>query len=216
MELIEKILSASNLTLASKDVIRNKGAGGIDGMNVKDLKEYLDNNRDALTNQIRKCEYIPQPIRGKDIPKGNGKFRTLGIPTVVDRMLQQAVTRIVMPNYEYLFSNYSYGFRPKRNTHQAVQKSLQYINEGYQNIVEIDLKGFFDEVDHVLMLQILYRKIKCKATMTLIRRWLRVPILQKGKLVKRRKGVPQGSPISPLLSNIILHELDKYMENKDM
>jgi RNA-directed DNA polymerase len=216
MELIEKILSVSNLTLASKDVIRNKGAGGIDGMSIKDLKEYLDNNRDILTNQIRKCEYIPQPIRGKDIPKGNGKFRTLGIPTVVDRMLQQAVTRIIMPNYEYLFSNYSYGFRPKRNTHQAVEKSLQYVNEGYQNIVEIDLKGFFDEVDHVLILQILYRKIKCKATMTLIRRWLRVPIVQNGKLVKRRKGVPQGSPISPLLSNIILHELDEYMENKDM
>lgn len=216
MELIEKVLSVSNLTLASKDVIRNKGAGGIDGMSIKDLKEYLDNNRDVLTNQIRKCEYIPQPIRGKDIPKGNGKFRTLGIPTVVDRMLQQAVTRIIMPNYEYLFSNYSYGFRPKRNTHQAVEKSLQYVNEGYQNIVEIDLKGFFDEVDHVLILQILYRKIKCKATMTLIRRWLRVPIEQNGKLVKRRKGVPQGSPISPLLSNIILHELDEYMENKDM
>ena len=216
MELIEKVLSVSNLTLASKDVIRNKGAGGIDGMSIKDLKEYLDNNRDVLTNQIRKCEYIPQPIRGKDIPKGNGKFRTLGIPTVVDRMLQQAVTRIIMPNYEYLFSNYSYGFRPKRNTHQAVEKSLQYVNEGYQNIVEIDLKGFFDEVDHVLILQILYRKIKCKATMTLIRRWLRVPIVQNGKLVKRRKGVPQGSPISPLLSNIILHELDEYMENKDM
>jgi len=214
MELIEKILSTGNLTQASKEVIRNKGAGGVDRMQVEDLKGYLDNNKYTLINQILKCKYIPQPIRGKDISKGNGKFRTLGIPTVVDRMLQQAVMRIIMHQYEYMFSDYSYGFRPKRNTHQAIGKSLEYINSGYQHIVEIDLKGFFDEVDHVLLLQILYRKIKCKATMTLIRRWLRVPIEQKGKLVKRRKGVPQGSPISPLLSNIILHELDEYMENK--
>lgn len=216
MELIEEILKASNLTQASGEVIRNKGAGGIDGMSVKDLKSYLSMNREVLINQIRRQEYTPQPIRGKEIPKGNGKFRTLGIPTVVDRMLQQAVLRIIMPRYEYVFSSYSYGFRPNRNTHQAVAKSLEYINEGYQNIVEIDLKGFFDEVNHVVLLQLLYRKIKCKATMTLIRRWLRVPIEQNGKLVKRRKGVPQGSPISPLLSNIILHELDEYMEKRGM
>lgn len=214
MELIDEILKASNLTQASKEVIRNKGAGGIDGMSVKDLEEYLSKNRETLINQIRNQTYIPRPIRGKDIPKGNGKFRTLGIPTVVDRMLQQSVLRIIMPQYEYMFSSYSYGFRPKRNTHQAVAKSLEYINTGYQNIVEIDLKGFFDEVDHVVLLQLLYRKIKCKATMKLIRRWLRVPIERKGKLVKRRKGVPQGSPISPLLSNIILHELDAYMEKQ--
>ena len=216
MELIEKILSVPNLTQASKEVIRNKGAGGIDGMKVKELEEYLQENRETLTNQIRNQKYIPQPIRGKEIPKGNGKTRTLGIPTVVDRMLQQAVLRVLMPRYEYMFSKYSYGFRPKRNTHQAVGKSLEYINTGYQNIVEIDLQGFFDEVEHVLLLQLLYRKVKCKATMTLIRRWLRVPIEQNGKLVKRRKGVPQGSPISPLLSNIILHELDEYMEKQGM
>ncbi len=214
MELIDEILRTVNLTQASKEVIRNKGAGGVDRMEVGDLKEYLKTNRTSLVNQIRHNQYIPQPIRGKEIPKGNGKTRTLGIPTVVDRTLQQAVMRILIPKYEYNFSNYSYGFRPKRNAHQAVGKSLEYINSGYQNIVEIDLKGFFDEVNHVLLLQILYRKIKCKATMTLLRRWLRVPIEQNGKLVKRRKGVPQGSPISPLLSNIILHELDEYMENK--
>jgi len=158
MELIEEILRAANLTQASKEVIRNKGAGGIDRMSVNDLEEYLHNNRETLTNQIRNRKYIPQPIRGKDIPKGNGKFRTLGIPTVVDRMLQQAVLRVIMPRYEYMFSEYSYGFRPKRNTHQAVGKSLEYINSGHQHIVEIDLKGFFDEVDHVLLMQILYRK----------------------------------------------------------
>lgn len=216
MELIDEVLRAGNLTEASKEVIRNKGAGGVDKMYVEDLKEYLDNNRDFLTTQIRNSEYIPQPIRGKEIPKGNGKFRVLGIPTVIDRMLQQAVLRVIMPHYEYMFSSYSYGFRPQRNAHQAIHKSLEYINSGYQHIVEIDLKGFFDEVDHVLLLQLLYRKIKCKATMTLLRRWLRAPIEQNGILVKRRKGVPQGSPISPLLSNIVLHELDEYMENEGM
>lgn len=216
MELIEEILSRTNLTQASKAVIRNKGASGVDLMTVNDLEEYLKNHRETLIQQISSQKYIPQPIRGKEIPKSNGKKRLLGIPTVVDRMLQQAVVRIIMPRYEYMFSNYSYGFRPKRNTHQAIGKSLEYINSGYQNIVEIDLKGFFDEVNHVLLLQLLYRKIKCKATMTLIRRWLRVPIEQNGRLVKRRKGVPQGSPLSPLLSNIILHELDEYMENRSM
>jgi group II intron reverse transcriptase/maturase len=216
MELIDEILRAPNLTQAGKEVVRNKGAGGIDGMSVRDLETYLSTNREALVNQIRNQTYIPQPIKGKEIPKGNGKFRTLGIPTVVDRMLQQAVLRIIMPQYEYMFSSYSYGFRPKRNTHQAVATSLEYINSGYQNIVEIDLKGFFDEVNHVVLLQLLYRKIKCKATMTLIRRWLRAPIEQNGKLEKRRKGVPQGSPISPLLSNIILHELDEYMGKQGM
>ncbi len=214
MELIEEILRAANLTQASREVIRNKGAGGIDGMKVADLEKYLHDNREILINQIRNQKYIPEPIRGKEIPKGNGKTRLLGIPTVVDRMLQQAVLRVIMPRYEYMFSEYSYGFRPNHSAHQAIGKSLEYINSGYQHIVEIDLKGFFDEVDHVLLLQILYRKIKCKSTMALIRRWLRVPIEQNGKLVKRRKGVPQGSPISPLLSNIILHELDEYMENK--
>ncbi|NCU44031.1 group II intron reverse transcriptase/maturase, partial [Candidatus Saccharibacteria bacterium] len=216
MKLVDEILRVGNLTQASNEVIRNKGAGGIDGMNVESLKDYLTKNRNLLEEQIRNCTYYPQPIRGKDIPKGNGKFRTLGIPTVVDRMLQQAVLRILMPKYEYMFSVYSYGFRPKKNTHQAIGKSLEYINEGYQHIVEIDLKSFFDEVDHVLLLQILYRKIKCKATMTLLRRWLRTPILLNGKLVKRRKGVPQGSPISPLFSNIILHELDEFMESRGM
>lgn len=216
MNLIEQILRTGNLTEASKEVIRNKGAGGIDNMSVDSLKEYLTNNRNSLEESIRNCKYYPQPIRGKEIPKSNGKFRTLGIPTVVDRMLQQAVLRILMPKYEYMFSIYSYGFRPKKNTLQAIGKSLEYINSGYQHIVEIDLKSFFDEVDHVLLLQILYRKIKCKATMTLLRRWLRTPILLDGKLVKRRKGVPQGSPISPLFSNIILHELDEFMETRGM
>ncbi len=212
METIEKILEAGNLTKACKEVVKNKGAGGIDKMPVKRLKAYLDANREKLCESVRSGEYLPQPIRGKQIPKGNKKMRLLGIPTAVDRMLQQAVLRVVMPNYEPEFSEYSYGFRPNRNTHQAVSKALNYINSGYQNIVEIDLKAFFDEVDHVLLLQLIHRKVKCKETMRLLKRWLRAPIEIEGKLVKRRKGVPQGSPISPFLSNVMLNELDKEME----
>jgi group II intron reverse transcriptase/maturase len=216
MQTIDKVLRPGNLTQACKEVIQNKGASGVDQMSVKELKSYLDKNREALSEEMRQGSYIPQPIRGKEIPKQNGKKRLLGIPTVVDRMLQQAVCRVIMPQFEYMFSDYSFGFRPQRNTLQAVTKSLNYINSGYQYIVDIDLKNFFDEVDHCLLMNLLYRKIKCPVTLQLIRRWLRAPIWINQKLVKRRKGVPQGSPISPLLSNIILHELDMEMERQGL
>jgi len=216
MQTIEQVLSARNLTEACFEVVKNKGAGGIDGMSVGQLKSYLDLSREELCETIREGKYIPRPIRGKEISKRNGKTRLLGIPTVVDRMLQQAVLRVIMPQFEYTFSEYSYGFRPQRNTQQAVLRSLDYINSGYQHIVDIDLKGFFDEVDHCLLLDLLYRKVKCPVTMQLMRRWLRAPIWVNGKLTKRRKGVPQGSPISPLLSNIMLHELDKEMERQGL
>jgi retron-type reverse transcriptase len=140
-ELIEQVLQASNLTRACEDVVRNKGAGGVDRMNVKELKSWLDQNRQQLVEQVRNCEYHAQPIRGKEISKGVGKTRLLGIPTVVDRMLQQAVQRVIMFQYEVAFSNYSFGFRPKRNTIQATGKSLNYINSGYQHIVDPDI-GF--------------------------------------------------------------------------
>lgn len=214
MQTIDQVLSARNLTAACKEVVKNKGSWGVDKMGVKELKPYLDKNREELSELIRHGEYIPQPIRGKEIPKRNRKMRLLGIPTVVDRMLQQAVSRVIMPQFEYMFSNYSFGFRPKRNTQQAVIKSLEYINSGYHYIVDIDLKEFFDEVDHCQLMNLLHQKIKCPATLQLIRRWLKAPIWINGKLVKRRKGVPQGSPLSPLLSNIMLHELDKEMERR--
>lgn len=138
----------------------------------------------------------------------------LGIPTVTDRLLQQAVLQVIQARFEYDFTDYSFGFRPNKNLHQDVLKAQGYIIDGFQNIVDIDLKGFFDEVDHCHLLQLLYRKIKCQGTLRLIRKWLRAPILINGKLVKRRKGVTQGSPLSPLLSNIMLHELDKWLEKK--
>ena len=201
---------------ALRHVVSNKGSAGMDGMPVKDLYAYLTKNRERIESELRLGTYLPQPIRGVEIPKSNGKTRLLGIPTVADRMLQQAVSQVIAIKFEMEFEDYSYGFRPNHNAQQAVLKAQQYINSGYHHIVDIDLKTFFDEVDHCILLQLLYRKVKCPLTLRLIRKWLRAPILINGKLTKRRKGVPQGSPLSPLLSNIMLNELDKEMERQGL
>jgi RNA-directed DNA polymerase len=202
--------------LAYKQVLANKGSAGVDGMQVSELKPHILKEREAIVLRIINGRYLPQPILGVTIPKSNGKTRLLGIPTVTDRWLQQAVAQAITPLFEFEFKAHSYGFRPNKNAHQCIQQSQQYINEGHQHIVDIDLKSFFDEVDHCLLLQLLYRKVKCPTTLRLIRKWLRAPILIKGKLTKRRKGVPQGSPLSPLLSNIMLHELDKELEQQGL
>ena len=201
---------------ALRHVVSNKGSAGMDGMPVKNLYAYLTENRERIESELRSGTYLPQPIRGVAIPKSNGKTRLLGIPTVVDRTLQQAVSQVIAIRFEMEFEDYSYGFRPNRNAQQAVIKAQQYINSGLTHIVDIDLKTFFDEVDHCILLQLLYRKVKCPLTLRLIRKWLRAPILINGKLTKRRKGVPQGSPLSPLLSNIMLNELDKEMERQGL
>ena len=214
--MIEQVLNRRNVMRAYGQVRSNKGSAGTDGMSVKELYGYLKENRERIESEIRQGKYLPQPIRGKPISKGKGKTRMLGIPTVLDRLLQQAVGQVIAIKFEMEFEDYSYGFRPNRNAQQAVLKAQEYINSGYQHIVDIDLKNFFDEVDHCTLLQLLYRKIKCPLTLRLIRKWLRAPIMIKGKLVKRRKGVPQGSPLSPLLSNIMLHELDKELERQGL
>lgn len=201
---------------AYRQVVSNKGSAGVDGMPVKELYAYLAKNRDQIAFDVRNGKYLPQAIRGVAIPKSNGKKRLLGVPTVVDRLLQQAVGQVLAIKFEMEFEDYSYGFRPNRNAQQAVLKAQQYINAGYTHIVDIDLKSFFDEVDHCLLLQLLYRKVKCLLTLRLIRKWMRAPIEINGKLIKRRKGVPQGSPLSPLLSNIMLNELDKEMEKQGL
>lgn len=181
-------------------------------MPVGQLKNYLDQTRESLLTSILNHGYVAQPILGVVIPKGEGKTRLLGVPTVIDRMLQQAASQVVAPKFELEFKDHNYGFRPKKNAHQAVLQSQKYINEGYQHIVDIDLKNFFDEVEHYIILQLIYRKVKCPTTLRLIRLWLRAPMQIGGKLTKRRKGIPQGSPLSPLLSNIMLHELDRELE----
>ena len=243
--MIRSILNGHNLRRASRQVVSNKGSAGIDGIPVQELIGYFDTpeaamlflpegttekdiqtreehlaeferNKAQIIESIMAGKYMPQPIRGVEIPKENGKYRLLGIPTVTDRMLQQAVHQIIYPLFEVEFKSGSYGFRPKRNAQQAVLAAQRHINEGYGHIVDIDLKTFFDEVDHSILMQLLYRKIKCPLTLRLIRKWLRAPIMINGKLTKRRKGVPQGSPLSPLLSNIMLHELDKELERRKL
>ncbi len=214
--MIEKVLNRANMLQAYNRVLSNKGSAGVDGMGVSGLLQHLKLNRDAIVHAVGNGQYLPQSILGVEIPKSNGKTRLLGIPTVTDRLLQQAVHQVIMPLFEVEFRANSYGFRPNRNAQQAVQQAQRNINEGYQHIVDIDLKNFFDEVDHCILLQLLYSKVKCLNTLRLIRKWLRVPILVKGKLIKRRKGVPQGSPLSPLLSNIILNELDKVLEKQGL
>ena len=217
-------------------MVGNKGSCGVDGMGVSELQEYLSIHQSNLLREILSDGYLPQAIRGVEIPKSNDErkvpkgeclgdiqlreprsgwvWRLLGIPTVVDRWLQQAVSQQLMTRFELEFSKYSYGFRPKKNMQQAVIQSLAYINEGYSDIVDIDLSKFFDEVAHYKILQLIYEKVKCVTTLRLIRKWLQVPILINGKLHKRRKGLPQGSPLSPLLSNIMLDQLDKYLEKR--
>jgi group II intron reverse transcriptase/maturase len=214
--MIEGVLNRRNIMRAYSRVKSNQGSAGVDGMSVKELYAYLNKNREQIESDIRKGKYLPQPVLGAEIKKSNGKKRLLGIPTAIDRLLQQAVGQILAIKFEMEFEDYSYGFRPNRNAQQAVLKAQQYINDGYHHIVDIDIKAFFDEVNHCLLLQLLYRKVKCPFTLRLIRKWMRAPILINGKLIKRRKGVPQGSPLSPLLSNIMLNELDKEMERRGL
>jgi RNA-directed DNA polymerase len=204
------------MLMAYRQVVSNQGSAGVDGMTVKALSAHLKSNGDKITTAVCAGKYLPQAILGAEMPKGNGKMRLLGIPTVTDRLLQQAVSQVIGPQFELGFKDHSYGFRLNRNAHQAVLQAQKNIHEGYDHIVDIDLKNFFDEVDHSILLQLLYRKVKCPLTLRLIRKWLKAPIVIKGKKIKRRKGIPQGSPLSPLLSNIMLHELDKELERQGL
>jgi group II intron reverse transcriptase/maturase len=213
-KMIEEILSGKNIRSATKQVLSNQGSAGVDGMRVSALPTHLKANWKELSTVICNETYHPQAILGVEIPKSNGMTRLLGIPTVVDRLLQQAFYQVISPKFELEFKEHSYGFRPNRHAHQALQQAQKNIHEGYDYIVDIDLKSFFDEVDHGILLELLYSKVNCPITLRLIRKWLKVPIQVNGKLIKRTRGVPQGSPLSPLLSNIMLHELDKELEKR--
>src|SRR5215210_4345591 len=182
--MIEQVINRRNMHLAYLQVMRNKGSVGVDGMRVHQLKTYIGENREAIEMSMISGTYLPQPILGVSIPKSNGKTRLLGIPTVTDRWLQQSVAQAITPLFEFDFKEHSYGFRPGKSAHQCIQQAHRYIHEGNQHIVDIDLKSFFDEVDHCLLLELLYGKIKCPVTLRLIRKWLRAPIMFEGKLTK--------------------------------
>ncbi len=214
--LISKVLDKQNLKIAYEKVVRNKGVGGVDKLEVSDLKAYLKENWHDLKQQIEQGKYQPRAILGVEIPKSNGKKRLLGIPTVFDRMLQQSVYQVLEPIFEPEFSDYSFGFRPKRSAGQAILQAQEFINQGYNHIIDIDLKSFFDLVNQDFLMTLLYRKVRDPLLLRLILKFLHAPIEISGQLKRRRQGVPQGSPLSPLLSNIILNELDKELERRGL
>jgi group II intron reverse transcriptase/maturase len=186
--MIETVINPRNMQQACIQVSQNKGSAGVDRMPVTALKDFVRKNRGQIADALKQGNYCAQPILGVSIPKSNGKTRLLGIPTVIDRWLQQCVAQAITPVFEVGFKPYSFGFRPGKNAHQCVQQSQRYINEGLSHIVDIDLKSFFDEVDHCILMQLVYRKVKCATTLRLIRKWLRAPMMIDGKLVKRRRG----------------------------
>jgi RNA-directed DNA polymerase len=212
--LLEHILSPANLNAAYKRVKQNKGAGGIDKMEVESLKDYLIKEKDGLIASILGGKYRPNPVRRVEIPKENGKKRALGIPTVVDRVIQQAITQVLSPIFERQFSSHSYGFRPKRNAHQALRQCQQYITEGYTYAVDMDLEKFFDTVNQSKLIEVLSRTIKDGRLISLIHRYLQAGVVVANKFEQTAVGVPQGGPLSPLLSNIMLNELDKELEDR--
>ena len=212
MKLLEKILSNQNMNEAYLRVYRNKGASGIDGITVDELKQYLKENKDELRQRIRTRKYQPQAALRVEIPKENGKMRKLGIPTVVDRVVQQAIHQILSPIFEKQFSEYSYGFRPKRSCEMAIIKSLEFLNDGYDWIVDIDLERFFDTVHHDKLMRIISNTIDDGDVISLIRKYLISGVMVNGKYEETPVGTPQGGNLSPLLSNIMLNELDKELE----
>lgn len=216
MKLIEEVLSKENLNKAYLQVFRNKGSAGVDGVSVNELKEHLRVNGDKIIGDIKKRKYKPLPVKRVEIPKDNGKKRLLGIPTVVDRVIQQALAQVLSPIYEKQFSDNSYGFRPKRSCEMAIIKSLEFINDGHDWIVDIDLERFFDTVNHDRLIQIIYRTIDDGDIMSLISKYLKAGVMIQGKLEETKLGTPQGGNLSPLLSNIMLNELDKELESRGL
>jgi len=212
--MLEQILSNWNIKKSLAQVMGNKGAGGIDGMQTDELRDYLATNWQSLRAKILEGNYKPSAVRKVEIPKPQGGVRMLGIPTVLDRLLQQAISQWLIPKYEEQFSKYSYGFRPGKNCQQAVMQAQSYLNEGRIWVVELDLEKFFDKVNHDRLMSVLSRTVTDKPTLKLIRSYLTSGILEGGVVSQRIEGTPQGSPLSPLLSNIVLDEFDKELEER--
>jgi RNA-directed DNA polymerase len=212
--LMDVVLERKNMQEAYKRVKRNKGCAGVDGMTVEDLKDYLHKYWAQIRDELMSGRYEPQPVKMVEIPKPGGGVRQLGIPTVVDRLIQQALQQAMSPIFEAGFSESSYGFRPGRSAHQAVQKMQEYVSEGRDWVVDIDLEKFFDRVNHDILMSRVARKIKDKRVLLLIRRYLQAGMMIGGIETEREEGTPQGSPLSPLLSNILLDDLDKELEKR--
>jgi len=216
MELLNNVLDYSNIQKAYKQVAANKGSKGVDGITTAQLKEYMQENWERIKQEIATGDYQAQAVLGVEIPKTSQGKRLLGIPTVIDRLIQQSIHQVLSPIYDIEFSEYSYGFRAKRNAHQAVSQAQSYINSDYQYIIDFDLKSFFDVVNQDYLMSLLYRKIKDKMLLKLIRKYLQSDLMLGGLTQQREKGTPQGSPLSPLLSNIILTELDNELEKRGL
>ncbi len=216
MKLIEQILDKNNVRTALERVISNNGAAGIDGMKVEDLRDYMNANWTSIRQSILERSYKPAPVRRVEIPKPNGGVRKLGIPTVVDRTLQQSIVQILSPVFEAEFQENSYGFRPGRSCEQAVLKLMEYLNEGYEWIVDIDLEKFFDNVPQDKLMSYVGRVIHDPDTESLIRKYLKSGVMENGMYEATELGTPQGGNLSPLLSNVMLNELDKELVNRGL
>lgn len=212
--MLEEIMDRRNIEKALVQVERNRGVGGVDGMQTDVLRDYLNSNYQMLRQQVLSGDYNPSPVKRVEIPKPQGGVRMLGIPTVTDRLLQQAISQWLSQSYEPDFSAFSYGFRPNKNAHQAVLQAQAFLNEGKTHVIELDLEKFFDKVNHDKLMSLLMRKIADKATLRFIHRYLRSGIMEGGAVSQQIEGTPQGSPLSPLLSNIMLDELDKELTNR--
>ena len=216
MKLIEEVLSKDNLNEAYKQVIRNKGASGIDEMTCEEVKEYLKIHGNDLINQILSRKYQPLPVKRVEIPKPNGGIRKLGIPTVVDRIIQQAIVQKLTPIFEPTFSEYSYGFRPNRRCQNAIDRALELINQGYEWIIDLDLEKFFDNVPQDILIRIVDNVAKDSVVTWLIHKYLKAGVMVDGHFEETNIGTPQGGNLSPLLSNIYLNELDKELERRQL
>ena len=212
--LMERVLAPANLRRAYQRVVSNKGAPGADGMTVADLAGYVKQYWPALKVRLLAGEYHPQAVRAVEIPKPQGGTRQLGIPSVVDRLIQQALQQQLTPIFDPLFSDYSYGFRPSRSAHQAVEMARTHVEAGHRWCVELDLEKFFDRVNHDILMACLQRRVEDKRVLRLIRRYLEAGIMSDGIVSQRQEGTPQGGPLSPLLSNILLDELDRELERR--
>jgi RNA-directed DNA polymerase len=211
---MEAVVEHGNMTAAYKRVVGNKGVAGADGMSVNDLKLYLDVQWERVKSELLDDRYLPQPVKEVEIPKPDGGVRKLGIPVVVDRMIGQGLYQVLEPIFAPGFSEHSYGFMRGRSAHQAVEKARKYVAEGYRWVVDIDLEKFFDRVNHDILMSRIARKVKDKRVLRLIRRYLQAGIMVDGLETARTEGTPQGSPLSPLLSNIMLDDLDKELERR--